>query len=157
VLDSGPCGIGLESTVLDLSGARPTLLRPGGVTAEAIEAVIGPFQHGLPPDPTQVLRSPGQLTSHYAPSLPVRMNASEVTKDEALLAFGIPGQDAGAVYQLSETADLIEAAARLFDGLRWLDAEGQRRGLRCIAVMAVPEFGLGRAINDRLRPAAPRA
>jgi L-threonylcarbamoyladenylate synthase len=154
VLDSGPCAVGVESTVLDLSGARPVLLRPGGVPAEAIEAVIGPIETGAPPAAAGVVRSPGQLASHYAPSLPVRMDARDAAPDEALLAFGPPGQDAGLVYQLSETADMVEAAARLFDGLRWLDAEGARRGSRAIAVMPVPERGLGRAINDRLRRAA---
>jgi len=154
VLDSGPCAVGVESTVLDLSGARPVLLRPGGATAEAIEAIAGPVEIGAPPAATDVLRSPGQLASHYAPSLPVRMDARGAAPDEALLAFGPPCQGADLVYQLSETADLVEAAARLFDGLRWLDAKGTRHGARGIAVMPVPERGLGRAINDRLRRAA---
>lgn len=154
VLDSGACGIGIESTVVDVSGARPVLLRPGGITTEALEAVIGPIGHGPPPAATQALRSPGQLSSHYAPELPVRMNAATVANDEALLAFGRPCEGAGAIFQLSDAADVIEAAARLFDGLRWLDAEGQRRGLRGIAAMPVPDAGLGRAINDRLRRAA---
>jgi L-threonylcarbamoyladenylate synthase len=153
VLDSGPCSIGLESTVLDLSGEVPVLLRHGGATKEAIEAVIGPLAHGAPPDAGSI-RSPGQLASHYAPSLPVRMNADTVSGDEALLAFGPPCEGAGVVFQLSDTGNVIEAAARLFDGMRWLDNEGQRRGLRCIAAMPVPEMGLGRAINDRLRRAS---
>lgn len=154
VLDSGPCEVGLESTVLDLSGMRPVLLRPGGVTVEALEAVIGPIDHGVPPAATQALRSPGQLLSHYAPSLPVRLDAVTASDDEALLAFGEPCDRAGAIFQLSEAGDVSEAATRLFDGLRWLDAEGQRCGLRGIAAMPVPEAGLGRAINDRLRRAA---
>jgi L-threonylcarbamoyladenylate synthase len=151
VLDSGPCAVGVESTVLDLCGARPILLRPGGVTVEAIEGVIGPIE---PLVAARAIRSPGQLPSHYAPSLPVRLDAVSVAADEALLAFGPPCEGADLVYQLSENADVIDAAARLFDGLRWLDAEGQRRGLRGIAAMPVPESGLGRAINDRLRRAA---
>jgi L-threonylcarbamoyladenylate synthase len=154
VLDSGPCGVGIESTVLDLSGARPILLRPGGVTVEAIEGVIGPVEHGAPIVATEALRSPGQLASHYAPLLPVRLDAVSAMGDEALLAFGPPCEGGDVTYQLSETADAIEAAARLFDGLRWLDAEGLRRGLRRIAVMPVPAAGLGLAINDRLRRAA---
>jgi L-threonylcarbamoyladenylate synthase len=154
VLDSGPCGVGVESTVLDLCGPRPLLLRPGGVTVEAIEAVIGAVEHGAPLVVSGSVRSPGQLASHYAPSLPVRMDAAAAAADEALLAFGPPCEGAAVVYQLSETADPVEAAARLFDGLRRLDAEGQRRGLRGIAAMPVPEAGLGRAINDRLRRAA---
>ncbi len=154
VLDSGPCGVGVESTVLDVSGPRPILLRPGGVTVEALEAVIGPIEYGLPPGTTRTLRSPGQLVSHYAPLLPVRINAAAVSRAEALLAFGKPCEGTDVTFQLSEAADVVEAAARLFDGLRWLDAEGQRCGLRGIAAMSIPDTGLGRAINDRLRRAA---
>jgi L-threonylcarbamoyladenylate synthase len=154
VLDSGPCGVGVESTVLDLSGERPVLLRHGGVTVEAIEAVIGPVLSGMPIVETSVIRFPGQLASHYAPSLPVRLDATPAAGDEALLAFGPPSGCAAVVFQLSEAAVVVEAAARLFDGLRWLDAEGRRRGLRRIAAMPVPDTGLGRAINDRLRRAA---
>ena len=160
VLDSGPCPVGVESTVLDLSGPRPFLLRPGGVTVEAIEALIGPVGRGIPhavAEAARTLRSPGLMVSHYAPVLPVRLHATEVAPTEALLAFGTPLPGAGISYNLSERRDLTEAASRLFDGLRWLDAEGARLGLRGIAVMHVPESGLGCAINDRLqRAAAPR-
>jgi L-threonylcarbamoyladenylate synthase len=156
VLDGGPCGVGVESTVLDLSGAAPLLLRPGGVTLEAIEAVLGPVARVLPAAGATP-RSPGQLLSHYAPVLPVRLGATSVAADEALLAFGPPLPGAAIAWNLSETGDLAEAAARLFAGLRWLDAEGARRGCRGIAAMPVPETGLGLAINDRLaRAAAPR-
>ncbi|MBR0660263.1 L-threonylcarbamoyladenylate synthase [Neoroseomonas oryzicola] len=160
VLDGGACEVGVESTVLHLASGGAALLRPGGVTAEQIEAVIGPVARPLPvaaAEATRTLRSPGMMLSHYAPSLPVRLGATAVAADEALLAFGPPLPGAGAVWQLSETRDLREAAARLFAGLRWLDAEGQRLGLARIAVMAVPMKGLGEAINDRLgRAAAPR-
>jgi L-threonylcarbamoyladenylate synthase len=154
VLDSGPCGVGVESTVVDVSGARPVLLRPGGITVEQLEAAIGPIERGTPPAAVHALRSPGQLMSHYAPVLAVRTNVTTVANDEALLAFGDPCDGAGVTSQLSDTADVIEAASQLFNGLRWLDAEGQRLGLRGIAAMPVPEVGLGRAINDRLRRAA---
>ena len=160
VLDGGPCGVGLESTVLDLTQRSPVLLRPGGVTVEAIEAVIGPVSRPLPlsaAEASRTLRSPGMMLSHYAPDLPLRLGASTVAEDEALLAFGPALPGAGAVWQLSESGDVTEAAARLFSGLRWLDAEGARRGFLGIAAMAVPEAGLGAAINDRLaRAAAPR-
>ncbi len=156
VLDSGACGVGVESTVIDLAGAHPVLLRPGGATREAIEAVIGPVGIGMTPDGAG-LRSPGLLASHYAPGLPVRLDAVSVGADEALLAFGPPLQGAGASYQLSAAGDVSEAAARLFDGLRALDQAGRERGLRGIAAMTVPMQGLGLAINDRLqRAAAPR-
>jgi len=156
ILDSGPCEVGVESTVLDLTG-EATLLRPGGATVEAIEALIGPLRRLEPAPPTQDLRSPGLLASHYAPKLPVRLHATQVDADEALLAFGAPLPGAGATFNLSAARDLTEAAARLFTGLRRLDAEGQRLGLRRIAVMPIPARGLGLAINDRLeRAAAPR-
>jgi L-threonylcarbamoyladenylate synthase len=157
ILDSGPCAVGVESTILDLSGPHPVLLRPGGATVEMIEAVTGPLLHGAPPRDGKAPRAPGQLASHYAPGLPVRLNALSVTAGEALLAFGPPVPGAGAMYQLSASGDLTQAAARLFDGLRWLDEEGARLGLTGIAVMPVPMRGLGLAINDRLgRAAAPR-
>lgn len=150
VLDCGPCPVGVESTVLDLTGS-PVLLRPGGATTEAIEAAIGPIGR---PDPAGALRSPGMLASHYAPTLPLRLDADAAGAEEALLAFGPYPPGAGAVYALSEAGDVAEAAANLFAGLRWLDAEGKRLGLRRIAAMAVPRYGLGVAINDRLARAA---
>ncbi len=161
VLDGGPCAVGVESTVLDLSSGGAVLLRPGGVPVEAIETVIGKVARPLPlaaAEATRGLRSPGMLLSHYAPSLPVRLDAQAVAGDEALLAFGprpLPG--AGALWNLSPAGDPTEAAARLFAGLLCLDAEGRRTGLVRIAAMSVPETGLGAAINDRLaRAAAPR-
>jgi L-threonylcarbamoyladenylate synthase len=154
VLDSGPCTLGVESTVLDLSGSDPVLLRPGGTTVEAIEAVIGPMQARSVT--RGVLRSPGLLASHYAPKLPVRLNAVDVGRDEALLAFGPPLRGAGAVFCLSHRADLTEAAARFFAGFRRLDAEAAALGLTRIAVMSVPNHGLGRALNDRMCRAAKR-
>ncbi len=155
VIDGGSCAVGVESTVVDLSGPAPRLLRPGGVPREAIEALIGPL--ASPPAGGAAIRAPGMLASHYAPRLPLRLEAARVGADEALLAFGPPLPGAGAVFQLSAAGDLAEAAARLFAGLRWLDEEGARRGLAAIAAMAVPAHGLGAAINDRLaRAAAPR-
>ena len=160
VVDGGPCEVGVESTVLDLSGPRPFLLRPGGVSREAIEAVVGPVGQGITPaaaEHSRTFRSPGLLVSHYAPALPVRLDAADIAADEALLAFGPPLPGAGTVFELSHGRDMAAAAARLFAGLRWLDAEGARLGLRGIAAMPVPQGGLGAAINDRLqRAAAPR-
>jgi L-threonylcarbamoyladenylate synthase len=160
VVDGGPCAVGVESTVLDLSGFHPVLLRPGGVPAEAIEALIGPVGRGITPaaaEQSRTLRSPGLLVSHYAPSLPVRLDAVAVAADEALLAFGPALPGAGVVFDLSPSRDTTEAAANLFAGLRWLDIEGARLGLRAIAAMPIPGTGLGAAIQDRLqRAAAPR-
>jgi L-threonylcarbamoyladenylate synthase len=152
ILDGGPCTVGLESTVLDLSTSTPTLLRPGGATREAIEAVIGPVaMSGAVPTGDAARKSPGQLESHYAPARPVRLNAKAGAPDEALLAFG-PDPPGGArqTLNLSPTGDLAEAAANLFAHLRALDRPENKR----IAVMAVPDKGLGLAINDRLRRAA---
>ena len=160
VLDSGPCPVGVESTVLDLSAGQPFLLRPGGVTQEAIEAEIGPVGRGITPglaESTRTLRSPGLLVSHYAPRLPVRLNVESARASEALLAFG-PSAEARLTFQLSARGDVAEAASRLFEGLRWLDRAAPSAGLCGIAVAPIPEAGLGRAINDRLqRAAAPRS
>lgn len=154
VLDSGPCAVGLESTVLDLSGEAPVLLRPGGVSVEALESEIGPIVRAAE---TAAPSAPGMLLSHYAPALPLRLNAAGVAPDEALLAFGPALPGAKLTFQLSENKNLTEAAARLFEGLHALDAQAVPRGLARIAAMPIPAHGLGLAINDRLtRAAAPR-
>lgn len=149
ILDGGPCQVGIESTVLDLSAAAPALLRPGGVPLEALETVLGPLLQAVEAGATP--RSPGMLSSHYAPSLPLRLNASEARPGEALLAFG-PAAPPGfaETRSLSPAGDLAEAAANLFALLRALD----RPAFTGIAVMPIPERGLGLAINDRLRRAA---
>ena len=149
ILDGGACEIGLESTVLDLTGAVAALLRPGGITVEQLEAALGPI--AMPdPDPA-VPRAPGQLASHYAPRLRLRPNATEARPGEALLAFGPdPPPGFAETLSLSPAGDLGEAAANLFAMLRRLD----RPDFAGIAVMPIPERGLGRAINDRLRRAA---
>jgi L-threonylcarbamoyladenylate synthase len=151
ILDGGPCAVGLESTVVDLTAGRPVLLRPGGATREAIEAAIGPLATAPAVGRPGALHAPGQLESHYAPSLPVRLDALSAGPDEGLLAFGpdVP-QGAALTLNLSPGGDLAEAAANLFAMLRALD----QPGLRGIAVMPVPHHGLGLAINDRLRRAA---
>lgn len=160
VLDTGPCAVGLESSVLDLSGPTPFLLRPGGIPRAAIAAIAGPIGAGITPAQAEAargLRSPGLLVSHYAPVLPVRLNAASVAADEALLAFGPRAPAATLSRNLSLAGDLREAASGLFEALRALDDAGRARGLRGIAAMPVPAEGLGEAINDRLeRAAAPR-
>lgn len=154
ILESGSCPVGLESTVLDLSGERPTLLRPGFITREMIEAITGKLT-SAPPVGCQP-SAPGMLASHYAPSLPVRLNVTTPAPDEAFLAFG-PAPASAVYFQLSDSQNLIEAAARLFEGLHWLDREAGPNGLHTIAVAPIPDLGLGTAINDRLtRAAAPR-
>ncbi|MDP7149768.1 MAG: L-threonylcarbamoyladenylate synthase [Paracoccaceae bacterium] len=146
VIDGGDCAVGLESTIVGLLG-EPALLRPGGVPAEDIEAALGAkLKHDTSPD---TLLAPGQMSSHYAPGAAVRLNATDWQVGELRLGFGHVPCD----LNLSESGDLIEAAANLFRHLHALDRmEGNR-----IAVSPIPDQGLGRAINDRLkRAAAPR-
>ncbi|MGI9510811.1 MAG: L-threonylcarbamoyladenylate synthase [Geminicoccaceae bacterium] len=153
ILDGGACPVGLESTVLDLCGERPVLLRPGGLARHDIEAAIGStLADGKAGDQTKGgLRSPGQLSSHYAPRHRLRLNAEDVAADEALLAFGpMPFEGASVTANLSETGDLTEAAANLFSMLHRLD----RHDVAGIAAMPIPAIGLGEAICDRLRRAA---
>jgi L-threonylcarbamoyladenylate synthase len=154
VVDGGACAVGVESTVVDLSAGRPVMLRAGGVTLETLRRLLPDILIAEDATDETAPRSPGQLLSHYAPGLPLRLDACTVSPMEALLAFGAPAEGAALVFNLSADGDLMEAAARLFSGLRWLDAEGGRLGLRGIAAMPVPDSGLGRAINDRLRRAA---
>jgi len=151
VIDGGATEVGVESTVVDCSGLEPALLRPGGIPAEEIETVIGRrLVRRL--HETVAPQSPGQLASHYAPRARVRLDVSEPAPGEAYLAFGSDSRVAGnmASINLSSTGDLIEAAANLFSALRTLDATEPS----AIAVAPIPEFGLGEAINDRLRRAA---
>ena len=151
ILAGGRAQVGLESTVVSLVMPVPTILRPGGVTKEDIESVIGAVAEATEHDPTAP-HSPGMLASHYAPNAAVRLNATSVAADEALLAFGRDcGVTGGAArLNLSPTGDLHEAAANLFVLLRELD----RLNPAAIAVMPIPEHGLGVAINDRLRRAS---
>ena len=146
VLDGGACVVGLESTVLDLSTETPTLLRAGGVTHETLEELISAPVAVAGVDDTAP-KSPGMMSRHYAPHTPLRMNASEMKRGEALLGFG---GSKDAVADLSPAGDLVEAAANLFRMLHEIDGGGYAG----IAVASIPESGLGRAINDRLRRAA---
>src|ERR1700704_265713 len=150
ILDGGPCPLGIESTVIGFEGGRPILFRPGAVPREEIESLIGPLR-----DPDKgAIQAPGMMASHYAPRAQLRLNAKVVEAGEALLAFGPdPARGAHAVRNLSAAGDLREAAANLFSMLRQLD----KSGAKTIAVMPIPDRGLGEAINDRLaRAAAPR-
>ena len=142
ILDGGPCSVGLESTIIGLAGDNPTLLRAGGISAEALETTLGvPF--ALSAD--TMISAPGQMQSHYAPRAAVRLNATTTMRNEILLGFGEIAGD----LSLSRAGDLTEAAANLFDCLHQLDAQN-----RPIAVAPIPTSGLGAAINDRLRRAA---
>jgi L-threonylcarbamoyladenylate synthase len=156
IVDGGPVEVGVESTIIGCF-EQAMLLRPGGVPRAAIERVLGERLEGVPAETAtgaaQPL-APGMLASHYAPRTPVRLDADHVANGEALLGFGptLPrgAERAVAMMNLSEGCDLNEAAARLFGYLRALDT----RQATAIAVMPVPNEGLGEAINDRLRRAA---
>ncbi|MGI3163454.1 L-threonylcarbamoyladenylate synthase [Pseudooceanicola sp. 200-1SW] len=152
VIDGGPCGVGVESTILAVApDGTLRLLRPGGIGPEEIRAATG-LTLALPEDEnkddgaTARIEAPGQMLSHYAPRGTVRLNVTDPRPGEVLLAFG----PSDSPYTLSQTGDLAEAAANLFRRLHEMDQAGIDR----IAVAPVPETGIGRAINDRLRRAA---
>jgi len=148
VLDAGPCTVGLESTIIGFD-PYPTLLRPGGLPAEVVQDCLGETL-AAPAAPGDAPSAPGQLASHYAPTAVLRLDASSARQDETLLGFG----DIAGDLNLSPAHDLTQAAANLFDFLHKLD----QGGAKFIAVAPIPDHGLGRAINDRLRrAAAPRA
>ncbi|MDD2876875.1 MAG: L-threonylcarbamoyladenylate synthase [Acidiphilium sp.] len=154
ILDSGPTSVGLESTILDLTAATPTLLRPGGIPIEALEAAIGPIDRATT---ACAIVAPGMMISHYAPRLPLRLNAIAPARTEAWLGFGPVPPMPNFTINLSPSGSLTEAAATLFDALHRIDAEATARGLTGIAAGAIPAHDLGAAINDRLaRAAAPR-
>ncbi|MCI2399568.1 L-threonylcarbamoyladenylate synthase [Aliiroseovarius subalbicans] len=143
VLDGGTCGVGVESTIVGFA-PHPVLLRAGGLPVEAITACLGaPLSVHAQGDG---VTAPGQLASHYAPTAAMRLNADRARPGERLLGFGAVEAD----LNLSPSGDLVEAAANLFRHLHTLDAGGDAP----IAVSPVPDHGLGRAINDRLRRAA---
>ena len=154
VIDGGNCSIGIESTVLDLSIDMPIILRPGKITAEQLEPLLGSLGQSAPESsqPNSPVKSPGLLERHYAPDLPLRMNAREAKPREALLGFGPNASEPAPVpvLNLSLAGNLDEAAANLFSMIRALD-RGNYQG---IAVMPIPDKGLGCAINDRLRRAS---
>jgi L-threonylcarbamoyladenylate synthase len=155
VIDDGPTPVGVESTIVAVLDERPRLLRPGGVPREAIEAILGETLVDEPPPADEAAPlAPGMLASHYAPHARVRLDATTVAPGEAAITFGaaLPAgvERAVAVFDLSSSGDLAEAAANLFRALRDLDASGATT----IAVAPIPAEGLGEAIVDRLRRAA---
>ncbi|HBZ42645.1 MAG TPA: threonylcarbamoyl-AMP synthase [Maritimibacter sp.] len=143
VLDGGPCGVGVESTIVGFDPV-PTLLRPGGLPKEALDAALG-TRLATRPEGADI-NAPGQMTSHYAPDAGVRLDAETLRPGERLLGFG----DVDADWNLSPSGDLVEAAANLFRMMHEMDEAGSDP----IAVSPIPDTGLGRAINDRLRRAA---
>ena len=154
ILDGGTCPVGLESTIIGFENDAPVLLRPGGIAVEQIETLNG--QKLCHHQPADSILAPGQMASHYAPDVAVRLNASAPRANEAWLGFGHNPRRAPGL-NLSANADLLEAATNLFDALRKMDAICKNSGLAGFAVAPIPDTGLGLAINDRLqRAAAPR-
>jgi L-threonylcarbamoyladenylate synthase len=154
VLDGGAAPVGVESTIVACLGT-PQMLRPGGLPRVEIERVLGRPVADAPPAAvdTEAPLAPGMLASHYAPKAKMRLNATDVRAGEVLLAFGPALPGAARSLNLSAAGDAVEAAANLFSHLRALDAAGATT----IAVMPIPNDGLGEAINDRLaRASAPR-
>lgn len=146
VLDDGPCPVGVESTILATDPL--SILRSGGITAEAIAQATGQMPQRPVLDDDATPSAPGQLTSHYAPRTPVRLNRLSAPAGTLFLGFG--PDSTGAALNLSPSGDLAEAAAALFDALHRLDdMDGAE-----IHVAPIPDTGLGAAINDRLRRAA---
>ena len=148
IVDGGPCTVGLESTVVDATGDVPVLLRYGSITAEEIAQACG-HQPAMPTQ-TDTPASPGMLLKHYAPTKPLRLDATDAQDGEALLGFGADAPT-DVTLNLSPRGDLREAAANLFAYLRKLDSE---HDCKAIAAMPIPNEGLGIAINDRLERAA---
>ncbi len=145
VLDGGPCDSGIESTIVSVLPGEPVrLLRPGAISRDRLEALLGPMEAAE----KNKISAPGQLSSHYAPRAGLRLEAEEAEPGEVLLGFG-PAAPPDCM-NLSPSGDTVEAAANLYRSLRELDASGAHT----IAVMPVPDKGLGEAINDRLRRAA---
>ncbi|MCA9077057.1 MAG: threonylcarbamoyl-AMP synthase [Planctomycetaceae bacterium] len=158
LLDGGPCDVGLESTVLHVAEDPPTLLRPGGVTLEDLERVVGPIRslESTEIDDNHPQTSPGMLSRHYAPRTPLRMvedlTTCDVPRKAGLLTLNHPPapERFAAIEVLSRTRDLREAAATFYAAIRSLDTQK----LELILATPFPDKGLGRALNDRLRRAA---
>ncbi len=146
ILDGGPCENGIESTIVAIRGDDYQILRPGPITAEQLEKCAGKRpvdQQG------EKIEAPGQLASHYAPSKPVRLNATQPEPDDYHIGFGaIAG-----VISLSVSGDMAEAASNLFAALHVADSSDRPH----IAIAPIPKIGIGVAINDRLERAAQKA
>jgi len=145
IIDGGSCVIGLESTVIDLSDEKPILLRLGAISFDQINNIIGPISRKS--NDNSIL-SPGMLKRHYSPDIPIRLNAKTFSENENVIGFGPTAPNSA--FNLSATGDLVEAAANLFRLMHKLN----KPNANPIAVMPIPEIGLGIAINDRLRRAA---
>ena len=150
VIDGGNCSIGIESTVVDVTSNQARILRPGGITIEELESRIGPLANTEDNIKSTLIKSPGMLSKHYAPSIPVYLNSFSPELMGAYLGFG---EDVNqSKYNLSRSADLVEAASNLFALLRLID----NKNYSSVSIAPIPKIGLGIAINNRLNRAANR-
>jgi len=147
VLDGGQCQIGLESTIIDLTG-MPAILRPGSITLEKIQKIIKEKINIK--KTSKLIKAPGQLKLHYSPGIPIKMNTSYAEKNQAFIAFGKKFKAKKNHFNLSKNGSLKEAANNLYKTMRKI----KKRNFKSIAVVKIPNTGIGRAINDRLRKAS---
>ena len=147
ILDGGRCKIGLESTILDLTG-KPSVLRPGSITIEKIQRILKKkikIKKNL-----KKIKAPGQLKLHYSPGIPVKMNRKNIEKHQALIGFGKKFKIGKNYFNLSKKGNLKEAANNLYKTMRKI----RKRNFKSIAVVKIPNTEIGYAINDRLRKAS---
>ena len=147
ILDGGQCKIGLESTIIDLTN-KPTILRQGIITIEEIHKILK--KKIIVNKKPKTIKSPGQLKLHYSPGIPILMNKKYPKKDGAFITFGKKFKGAKNHYNLSKNDNLKEAANNLYKTMRKI----KKRNFKSITVCKIPDLGIGRAINDRLRKAS---
>ena len=147
ILDGGQCKIGLESTIIDLTN-KPTILRQGIITIEEIHKILK--KKIIVDKKPKTIKSPGQLKLHYSPGIPILMNKKYPKKDGAFITFGKKFKGGKNHYNLSKNDNLKEAANNLYKTMRKI----KKRNFKSITVCKIPDLGIGRAINDRLRKAS---
>lgn len=153
VINGGPCSVGLESTIIDLTTNTPTILRPGYITPEDLKKVLGVLPAFANPHKDTGPKAPGMLKRHYAPHHLLRMGVTDPMDHDGFLSFGSGLPSTQNTLNLSPSGDLREAAANLFDYLKRLDG----MNIQSIAVAPIPNEGIGIAINDRLSRAVSRS
>ena len=149
MLDGGQCQVGLESTIIDLTGV-PTILRPGSITVKKIKEVLkNKIFTGAT---SKKIVAPGQLKHHYYPGIPIKMNCNISKKNQAFIVFGKKFKNEKNYFNLSKNGSLKEAANNLYKTMRKI----KNRKFKSIAVVKIPDYGIGCAINDRLKKASSR-
>ena len=147
ILDGGQCQIGLESTIIDLT-KKPTILRPGSITKEKIVKILNKTIKNK--SFSKTFKAPGQLKLHYSPGIPVKMNRKYAEKNQAFVGFGKKFKEGKNQFNLSKNGNLNEVANNLYKTMRKI----KKRNYKSIAVTKIPNIGIGRAINDRLKKAS---